>query len=152
VFRGVNNLSLDAKGRMAIPSRYREHLRDEHEGQLVVTVDRDACLLIYPLSEWEVIEHKLNRLPSFNRQARRLQRLLVGHATEVEMDGHGRVLLPGPLREFAGLDRRVVMIGQGNKFELWDETRWKEQRDAWMQEELDEDSLDLPSDLESLSL
>jgi len=152
VFRGVNNITLDTKGRMAIPSRYREHLREEHEGQLVVTVDRDACLLIYPHSEWEEIERKLNRLPSFNRQARKLQRLLVGHATEVEMDGHGRVLLPGPLRDFASLEKKVVMIGQGNKFELWDEGRWKEQRDAWMQEEMDEDQLDLPAELESLSL
>ncbi len=152
MFRGVNNIALDTKGRMAIPSRYREHLRAEHEGQLVVTVYRDACLLIYPLSEWEEIERKLNRLPSFNRQARRLQRLLVGHATEVEMDGHGRVLLPGPLREFAGLEKKVVMIGQGNKFELWDEARWKEQREAWMQEELDDENLELPAELESLSL
>ncbi len=151
MFRGVNNITLDSKGRMAIPSRYRERLREDHAGQLVVTVDRDLCLLIYPHSEWEEIERKLNRLPSFNRQARRLQRLLVGHATEVEMDGHGRVLLPGPLREFAGLERHAVMIGQGNKFELWDETRWREQREVWLEEAPDEES-DLPSELESLSL
>jgi MraZ protein len=151
VFRGVNNLTLDAKGRLAVPTRYRDRLREDCNGQLVVTVDRDRCLLLYPLHEWEEIERKLVRLPSLNPQARRLQRLLVGHATEMEMDGHGRVLLPGPLREYAGMERRIVMIGQGNKFELWDEGRWDERRQEWLAEESGEE-LDLPAELENLSL
>ncbi|MDH5407142.1 MAG: division/cell wall cluster transcriptional repressor MraZ [Gammaproteobacteria bacterium] len=151
MFRGVNTLNLDAKGRMAMPSRYRERLQENCNGQLVVTVDRDHCLLLYPLPEWEEIERKLVRLPSLNKQARRLQRLLIGHATEVELDGHGRILLPPPLREFAELEKRIVLIGQGNKFELWNEDRWSDRRNQWLTESDDEDG-DLPEELGSLSL
>lgn len=151
LFRGVNRLNLDAKGRLAVPTRYRDRLRDCCASELVITVDTDHCLLIYPLPEWQEIERKLMKLPSFNKAARRLQRLLVGHATELEMDAQGRVLLPPPLRDFAGLEKHAVLIGQGNKFELWDETRWNEQRDGWL-EEADMESLDLPADLETLSI
>jgi MraZ protein len=151
MFRGVNNIKLDAKGRLAMPTRYRERLMERCDGNMVVTVDRDHCLLLYPLPEWEDIERKLDRLPSLNKQARRLQRLLVGHATECELDNAGRILLPAPLREFAGLDRQVVLIGQGKKFEIWDETTWMEQRDQWLTSD-DEQDVDLPAELESLSL
>lgn len=151
MFRGVNIVSLDAKGRFAMPTRYREQLEQGCAGKLVVTVDRDHCLLVYPFPEWEEIERKLVRLPSFNKQARSLQRLLIGHATEIEMDGNGRLLLTPPLRQFAGLDKRAVLIGQGNKFELWDEQVWNQKCDEWF-EEGSLDSSDLPADLESLSL
>jgi MraZ protein len=150
MFRGVNNVKLDAKGRMAIPTRYRERLQARCDGQLVVTVDRDHCLLLYPLPEWEEIEKKLVKLPSFNAQARRLQRLLVGHATELDMDAHGRILLPQPLRDFASLEKTAVMIGQGNKFEIWDENLWSSRRDDWLTDE--DDTAPLPAELESLSL
>jgi MraZ protein len=151
VFRGVNPLNLDAKGRMAMPTRYRAQIEEVCAGKLVVTVDRDHCLLMYPLPEWETIERKLVKLPSLNKQARRLQRLLIGHATEVDMDGQGRLLLPPPLRGFAGLDKSVVLIGQGNKFELWNEERWNARRDEWLEGE-DDEALDLPAELETLSL
>ena len=150
MFRGVNNITMDAKGRMAMPTRYRDRLHERCDGQLVITVDRDHCLLLYPLPEWEEIERKLMRLPSFNKQSRRLQRLLIGHATECQLDANGRVLLPPPLREFASLNRQAVLIGQGNKFELWDEQIWNERRDVWLAEE--DDELDMPDELESLSL
>ena len=148
MFRGATKVTLDAKGRFAIPTRYRERLAARCEGQLVATVDKDYCLLIYPFPDWEEIERKLVRLPSLNKQARRLQRLMVGYATEIEIDGHGRILLPRELREFASLGRQAILIGQGNKFELWDEASWNEKRDSW----LDEDDADLPAELESLSL
>jgi len=151
LFRGLNRLNLDAKGRLAVPTRYRERLRDCCASELVVTVDTDHCLLLYPMPEWQEIERKLIKLPSFNKAARNLQRLLVGHATEVEMDGQGRVLMPPPLREFAGLDKHVVLIGQGNKFELWDEVRWNEQRDQWL-DNVDLEQLELPVDLQTLSI
>ena len=151
VLRGVNHISLDAKGRMALPTRYRERLNERCDGQIVITVDRDHCLLLYPLPEWEEIERKLVRLPSLNKQARRLQRLLIGHATECQLDGNGRVLLPQPLRDFADLQRNVVLIGQGNKFELWNEKLWNERREQWLEED-DGDELELSSELESLSL
>jgi MraZ protein len=116
----------------------------------VLTVDRDRCLLVYPLPEWEEIARKLVKLPTLNVQVRRLQRLLVGHASEVELDGAGRILLPPPLREFAELDKRVTLVGQGNKFELWNEDLWQERRDQWLAE--DEGEQPLPAELESLSL
>ena len=150
MFRGVNILNLDGKGRIAMPTRYREPLLDRCAGNLVVTVDPDHCLLIYPMGEWEEIERKLNRLPSFNKTARALQRLLVGHATECEMDGSGRILVPPPLRSFASLDKRAVLIGQGNKFELWDEQRWNDSCEQWLGDS--RLSEELPAELESLSL
>ena len=150
LFRGVSNLNLDAKGRMAIPARHRDRLMESCGGHLVVTLDRDGCLLIYPLPEWESLEVELMKLPSLNKQVRGLQRLLLGHATECELDGQGRVLLPAPLREAAELNKHVVLIGQGNKFELWDETKWSAQRDAWLEEQTE--SKDLAAALESLAM
>ena len=137
MFRGATRVTLDAKGRFAMPARYRDGLLEQCSGQLVTTVDRDYCLLLYPL-------------PTLNRQVRRLQRLMIGYATELELDGHGRVRLPRELREFAGLGRQVMLIGQGNKFELWDAERWTERRDTWLHEETEESGL--PAELESLSL
>jgi MraZ protein len=150
MFRGVSTLTLDSKGRLAIPTKYRERLVEHCEGQMVLTVDRDHCLLLYPLPEWEEIERKLVKLPSFNAQARRLQRLLIGHATEVELDGSGRILLSPELREFAGLDKTVVLIGQGNKFELWDQASWTARRAEWLA--ADDGEGELPDELGSLSL
>jgi MraZ protein len=151
MFRGANKIMLDAKGRLAIPARYRDRLVERCANQLICTVDQDYCLLLYPLPDWEEIERKLMRLPSFHRDARRLQRLMVGYACELELDGNGRVLIPRELREFAGLDRQVMLVGQGNKFELWDEARWNERRDAWLTENA-ESGMALPVELESLSL
>ncbi len=150
MFRGANKLTLDAKGRMVMPTRYRERLQEICGGNLVVTVDKDRCLLIYPLPDWEEIERKLMRLPTLNPQARRLQRLMVGHATEIDLDSHGRVLLPPKLREFGNLTRDAMLIGQGQRFELWDEARWDTRRDEWLAG--DEAAGDLPAELESLTL
>ncbi|MBD3609487.1 MAG: division/cell wall cluster transcriptional repressor MraZ [Gammaproteobacteria bacterium] len=153
MFRGVNTLNLDAKGRMAVPARYRELLADNCDNQLVVTVDpnRDPCLLIYPLPEWENIERSLARLPNLNKSARLLQRMLIGHATEVELDSQARILVPPPLRDVAGLDKHVVLIGQGNKLELWDEQRWNSSRDEWLADDSAE-ALELSAELETFTL
>lgn len=151
MFRGVNSINLDEKGRLAIPTRYRAELQECCERQLVLTVGLDRCLMLYPFPEWEDIERKLVKLPSLNKQAKRLQRLLIGHATECEMDSQGRVLIAEPLRKFASLDKRVVLTGQGNKFELWDEDVWNRSRDEWLEEEGVEDLDDLSPELESLS-
>ena len=134
---------------MVIPTRYRERLAERGDARLVVTIDRDQCLLIYPLNDWEEIERKLMRLPTFNEHARRLQELMVGHATDVELDGHGRMLVPPALRAFGHLDRNAMLIGQGARFELWDEQRWNERRELWLKEEF---PTSLPAELASLSL
>lgn len=149
MLRGATKVTIDAKGRLAIPTRYRERLAQRCDGQLVATVDKDYCLLLYPLPDWEDIERKLMRLPSLDKRARRLQRLMVGHATEVDVDGHGRILLSRELREFAGLEKQAVLLGQGNRFELWDEERWNETRDGWLS---DGDDADLSAQLETLTL
>jgi MraZ protein len=150
MFRGANKLTLDVKGRLAMPTRYRERLQERCGGKLVVTVDKDQCLLIYPFPDWEELERKLMKLPSFNPQARRLQRLMVGHATELDLDGNGRILLPPSLREYGLLSRDVMLVGQGMRFELWDETRWNERRDEWLASP--DTATDLPAELETLSL
>jgi len=134
-----------------MPARYRERLLDSCGGRLVVTVDRDSCLLVYPLPEWEVIENKLIALPSLNKQARLLQRLIIGHATELEMDGQGRILLPSMLRDYADLQKKAVLIGQGKKLEIWDETTWNESQQEWLAE-VQADNGELPAALEELSL
>ncbi len=151
MFRGANKITLDAKGRVSIPVRYRDRIAGLCDGLLVCTVDQDRCLLLYPMPEWEEIERKLMRLSSFQPKVRRLQRLMVGYASEMEMDGHGRVLIPRELREFAGLERAAILFGQGNKFELWDEAQWQVRQDQWLSA-AEEDGLGLPADLESLSL
>ena len=150
MFRGVSNINLDAKGRLAIPTRYRDGLIDLCDADLVVTIDSgERCLLIYPLPNWEDVQRKVEALSSFNPQSRRIQRLLIGHATDIQMDRSGRVLLTSPLREYAQLEKRVVMLGQGNRLELWSETVWLTRRDTWLEEDV---SAEIPPELQNLSL
>ncbi len=131
MFRGANAISLDAKGRLAMPSRYRDELVSRCAGQLIVTIDAvDPCLTVYPLPEWELIEAKLRELPSLREETRRLQRLLIGNAVDLELDGNGRFLIPPRLREYAKLDKRAMLVGQLNKFQLWDEDAWNAMAEA----------------------
>ena len=134
---------------MAVPTRYREELSTRCGGRIIVTVDKDHCLLVYPLPDWEDLEQKLVRLPSMNKAARRIVRIMVGYATDVDMDGNGRILVSNELREFASIEKQGMLIGQGNKFELWDESTWNEKRDVWLND--DEDDGELPADLETIS-
>lgn len=153
MFRGINGVNIDAKGRIVMPTRYRERLQLDSKSSVVLTIDtEERCLLLYPLPEWEEIEKKLSALPSFNPAARRIQRVLVGHATDVEIDGQGRILLPPLLREYAGLNKRAVLVGQGKKFELWDEAHWDKRRSHWLQEESNSSDSALPEEVKSISL
>ncbi|MFT5541988.1 MAG: MraZ protein [Glaciecola sp.] len=128
MFRGANAINLDSKGRLTIPTRYRQSLLDDCQGQLVCTIDiSQNCLLLYPLPEWEEIELKLSKLSSTNPQERRLQRLLLGYAMEGEMDKSGRILLAPTLRQHAALDKQIMLVGQLNKFEIWDADVWQKQ-------------------------
>ena len=150
MFRGVNNVNIDAKGRIAIPTRFRDQLLNHCNGEMVVTIDtEERCLLIYPQHDWDDIQRKVEALPSFNVAARRVQRLLIGHATDIQMDSSGRILLTPPLREYAQLDKKGVLLGQGKQHELWSEPSWVERRDSWLE---DQSSLELPDELQSLSL
>ena len=148
MFRGVAQLTLDSKGRLAVPAKFRDALIARCSGHLVVTADSDRCLLVYPQPDWEPIEQKLMALSSFNAQIRELQRRLVGYAEDVAMDATGRILVPPALRNFAQLDKSIVLVGQGNKFELWNKDNW-EQR---MERGGDFSSGGLPPELEGFSL
>jgi len=139
VFRGVSSINLDAKGRLAIPTRYRAELQDSCECQMVVTVALDdkcvgekGCLWLYPLPEWEKLEQTVSKLPTLNKVAGRLRRFLIGNATECEMDGQGRLLISEKLRSFAGMEKRIVLVGQLNKFEIWNESAWNDKENEWM--------------------
>ncbi len=150
MFRGVNNVNLDAKGRLAVPVRYREQLLQHCAGEMVVTIDtEEKCLLIYPRPEWEDIQRRVENLSSFDAATRRVQRLLIGHATDIQMDGSGRILLTPPLREYADLDKKGVLLGQGAKLEFWNEEHWLARRDSWLS---DPAGLEIPDELKSLSL
>ena len=152
MFRGINAINLDGKGRLAVPTRYRDALGAQEGAALVVTIDtEETCLLLYPAQQWQIIEDNLQRLPSFNAAARRIQRLLIGHATDVELDAQGRLLLPPLLRDYAQLDKRVVMIGQGNKFEVWDEGLWQSRREQWLVDEASGADA-LPDEMKTFSL
>ncbi len=148
MFRGASKITLDTKGRLAIPTRYRDAISARSGGSLVATIDQDQCILIYCLPDWEEMERRLMRLPSNKPAVRAFQRRIVGHAAEMDMDSHGRILISRELREFAGLEKQVKLIGQGNKFEIWNEDRWAE----WMAGSGAVDGLDLPPELESLPL
>ena len=130
MFRGEYSLSLDAKGRLAIPSRYRERLVEDCGGKLIVTISLlERCLVVYPYPRWQRIEDELKDLPALDRSAQAINHLLIGHAVDGDMDTNGRVLLSQALRNFAGLDKRIMMVGQADKFELWDEAGWNLRRD-----------------------
>ena len=150
MFRGVQHINLDVKGRMAVPARQRELLAVICDGHLVVTVDTQSnCLALYPLPEWERIEHDVQALPALNPAVKRFQRLVLGYASDLQLDGNGRVLVPPALREYAQLEKRAVLVGQGNKLELWSEELWHKECEA----ALGVDSTgELPAELMQLNL
>jgi MraZ protein len=132
-FRGLQAATLDDKGRLAIPKRFRETLQQVCNGDVVLTIDvHDACLLMYPLAVWQDIEAKLMAMPNMDPATRRVQRLLLGHAVDMGLDSAGRILIPDLLREHAQIGRDVMLVGQGNKIEFWSSDVWQQQRDEWI--------------------
>ncbi len=150
MFRGVQHINLDSKGRMAVPSRQRELLSVISEGYIVLTVDTQApCLALYALPEWERIEADVQALPALNPTVKRFQRLVLGYASDLQLDGSGRILIPPALRDYAKLKKRAVLVGQGNKLELWSEDLWQQECAA----ALAADSIEgLPVELMQLNL
>ncbi|WP_095497745.1 division/cell wall cluster transcriptional repressor MraZ [Paraferrimonas haliotis] len=134
MFSGATNLQIDAKGRLAMPTRHRPQLQQQCCGRLVCTVDfQSRCLLLYPEDQWQVVAEKLMKLSDTQPIERAMKRMLLGHAQECNMDKNGRLLIPASLRTFAELDKAAVLIGQLNKFELWNEALWQQQLDDSMQ-------------------
>lgn len=151
MFRGASTLNLDDKGRFAIPTKYRNELLGDHDGQIVCTIDTSAkCLLLYPLSEWLVIEQRLAGLANTHPKVKRLQRLLVGNAMDYQLDKNGRVLLAPNLRNHAELGKKIVLQGQMKKFEIWSESNWHEQQKRDLEVEFAE-ATDVECAIEGLS-
>lgn len=147
MFQGSHAISLDAKGRIAVPAKYRDALAENCGGRIVMTAHtQDKCVLLYPESEWSQILPKIEALPTFNKAALRAQRLLIGYACPLELDANGRVLVPPTLRDYAGLEKKLMLVGLGKKFELWDE-------DAFQSSIIEQVSGEgLPEEMLSLSL
>ena len=122
MFTGASNLSIDAKGRMAIPTRYRDALGVN----LVLTADASGCLLLFAADAWQPFEARVSALPNMNPRIRAMQRMWLGYKSDCEVDGAGRVVLTPEMRDYAKLDRKVQMIGQGDRFELWSERGWQD--------------------------
>lgn len=148
MFRGATSLNLDAKGRLVIPTKHREAMQVESAGNLVLTAHPHRCLLLYPQPAWEPIQAKMMALSSFDKQSSALQRLLVGFAEDVVLDGAGRMLVSPVLRDFAGLGKEVMLVGQGSHFELWNMDAWR----AQLAHVLQDDNFTMPSELEGFSL
>ena len=134
MFRGISQASIDTKGRLTLPNRFREAL-SLSSPSLVISIDiRDRCLLIYPIHEWELVQKRLETLSNVSQRNRTLQRLLIGHAIDLEMDKSGRILLPIIHRNYALLKNKVTVLGQGNKLEVWAADEWQEQMTSWLDE------------------
>ncbi|MAL99911.1 division/cell wall cluster transcriptional repressor MraZ [Hydrocarboniclastica marina] len=146
-FLGAHALNMDTKGRLAIPTRVREDLEASCGGRVVLTAHtKERCLVIYPEPQWLEVLPQVQALPNMNKVARRTQRLLIGFATPLELDSSGRVLVPPPLREYAGFEKKLQLIGQGKKLELWSEEQWM----RWLEDDDGDD--EMPAEMANLSL
>jgi MraZ protein len=147
VYLGNHAIAMDAKGRLAIPARVRDELVADCGGRVVVTAHhQEPCLLVYPEPHWQELLPKIEAMPNINRRARQIQRALLGYATALELDGNGRILLPPTLRNHAGLEKDLMLVGLGRKLEIWSEARWY----SWMGEVSEDD--ELPEEALSLNL
>ncbi len=153
MFRGFYSVSIDSKGRVGLPTRYRALFEPlQAPTTLVITVNPwDRALWLYSLPAWTTIDEKLLALPDGDLASRRAKQVIRGYATDCECDAQGRILIPQEHRSFAGLERRASVLGQGNKLELWDANAWEQQRDAWLQD-VDQGAASSSSVLGSLSL
>lgn len=141
MFQGNSVINMDVKGRIAIPAKCREQLAAVCNGQIVITANsQERCLCIYPQNDWDSeIRPAVQALPSVSKHAVRMKRLVIGFANEFSLDSNGRVLLPQTLRDYAGLEKELVIVGQGNKFELWDRQAWE----ADLEEDISDEEMPL---------
>lgn len=152
MFSGILSVNMDAKGRFAIPTRFREGLVPENSSQIAVTVDPNSKnLVLYPSAHWQKIQAAISDLPSLNPHAKRLQQLVLGHAfDDTELDGSGRILVPPLLREYAQLDKKIVLLGQPNKLEVWAEHMWLARCEELTSNQLD--PADMPAEVQAVPL
>lgn len=153
MFRGSSPVTIDDKGRFAIPATYRQPLRDACGGQMIATVHWDGCLLIYPQPRFQQFEQKLMARGGLDPKVRKIQRFLVGNARDLEMDKQGRLSLPAPLRDYASIEGRAVLMGMVDYFELWPEEAWRAHNEASREELAAEAAAgELPEALQDLAL
>lgn len=139
MFMGEYNHSVDAKGRLIVPAKFREQLGEE----FVVTKGLDGCLFVYPQEEWKHIEDKFREVPLTTKDARKFSRFFFAGAASCEIDKQGRILIPGVLREYAGLEKDVVLVGVLSRIEIWDKHKWKESNTYDDMDEIAEHMADL---------
>lgn len=125
MFRGRFEHALDTKGRVSVPSKFRDVLSSQYDERLIVT-NFDGCLWAYPASEWQKIEEKVAALPQFKQEVKALQRVFISAATECPLDGQGRILLPPTLRDYAHIERDLVFVGMTKRIEIWSKDKWTE--------------------------
>jgi MraZ protein len=128
MFRGSFEHNVDAKGRVSVPSKFRDIIADRYEGKLVLSIDLDRCVTVYPLEEWEMVEKKIQSVPQMQKEVKDYMRFVFSAATECELDRQGRILIPPALRERAGITKNVVVVGIINKIEVWDRATWDARR------------------------
>lgn len=141
MFMGEYNHTIDVKGRLIIPVKFRESLGDE----FVITKGLDGCLFVYTDEEWQNFENKLRTLPLTNKNARQFTRFFLAGAAACEVDKQGRILIPQVLREFASLEKEVVLVGVVNRVEIWSRSRWQESMEAY-----DDDMDEVAENMEEL--
>lgn len=147
VFQGASQISLDAKGRLAVPVKHRDPLAAPSAGKLVLTAHPEGALLLYPLQAWEPIRNKVMTFPSLDRTAALWKRLLIGFAEDVLLDNAGRILVSPELRDYAKIEKQIMMVGQGTHFEIWNLNAWNDQLKA-----LNSGAAGLPPGTENFSL
>ncbi len=128
MFRGRYEHTIDKKGRISIPSRYREILSARADDSLIVT-NFDSCLVAFPKEEWEILEKKVSKLPQMKREVKAFQRYFISGAIECPIDKQGRIMIPQSLRKYAGLEKEVVLVGLIKKFEIWAKAKWESEFD-----------------------
>ena len=150
MFRGIHLLSIDAKGRIKIPTRHHEQINKDYSGQMILSIHPDdSCLVLYPLPDWQTLERKIAKLPSLNAHSKKLSRKLIGHAHECDLDKVGRILIPNSHKNHAHLKSKAILSGQGHSFEIWDEDQWKMQIEKL---ERLSDQIEIPQEILKLSL
>jgi MraZ protein len=152
MFLGNTTLNLDAKGRIAFPAKYRNTLAENCQSRVVITRNpRDNCLWLYPQDEWHPIARQVAKLPALKTENRTLQRLLLGSAIDMTLDSQGRISIPSDLRQHAELEKKVVLVGLGGKFEIWDQAIWRTNNEQALAA-AQEDGSGLSAELSELSL
>ncbi|MDA8646023.1 division/cell wall cluster transcriptional repressor MraZ [Porticoccaceae bacterium] len=134
MFRGSDPINMDAKGRMAIPTRYRALLSEICQGELVITIDmKSTCLTLSPLPEWKNFEAKVAALPALDDLGEMLSRFVIGQAKDIQLDANGRILIPSELREYAEIDKKLILVGRTQRLEIWAEDNWNTEREKSQQ-------------------